>query len=81
MVTGGEPELTREEEAQREMARTAMSGVIARFLLAAFLALIAAVPMLELARSLRGDATRELGRVAWSARRGDEQRHGGACQR
>ncbi len=57
MVTGGEPELTREEEAQREMARTAMSGVTARFLLAAFFALIAAVPVLELVRSVRGDAT------------------------
>jgi len=57
MVTSGEPELTREEQAQREMARTAMSGGISHFLFAAFLALIAAVPMLELTRSLRGDAT------------------------
>jgi alginate O-acetyltransferase complex protein AlgJ len=57
MVTRGEPELTREEEAQREMARTAMSGRVARFLFAAFLGLIAAVPLLELTRSLRGDAT------------------------
>jgi alginate O-acetyltransferase complex protein AlgJ len=57
MVTSGEAELTREEQAQREMARTAMSGATARFLLLAFLALIAAVPVLELARSVRGDAT------------------------
>ena len=57
MVTSREPELTREEEAQREMARTAMSGATARFLLAAFLALIVAVPLLELVRSVRGDAT------------------------
>jgi alginate O-acetyltransferase complex protein AlgJ len=57
MVTSREPELTREEEAQREIARTAMGGGTARFLLAAFLALIAAVPLLELVRSMRGDAT------------------------
>jgi alginate O-acetyltransferase complex protein AlgJ len=57
MVTNGERELTREEEAQREMARTAMSGATARFLFTAFLALIAAVPMLELTGTLRGDAT------------------------
>jgi alginate O-acetyltransferase complex protein AlgJ len=57
MVTGAEPELTREEEAQREMARTEMSGLTARVLLAAFLALIAAIPLLELTRSLRGEAT------------------------
>ena len=57
MVTSHEPELSREEEAQREMARTAMTGGTARFLLAAFLALIAAVPLLELVRSVRGDTT------------------------
>ena len=57
MVTSREPELTREEAAQREVARTAMSGATARFLLAVFLALITAVPLLELVRSLRGDAT------------------------
>ena len=50
MVTSGEPELSREEEAQREMARTAMGGATARFLLLAFLALIAAPGLIMLWR-------------------------------
>jgi alginate O-acetyltransferase complex protein AlgJ len=57
MVTGREPELTREEVAQREIALTAMSRATARFLLGVFLVLIAAVPLLEVFRSARGAAT------------------------
>jgi alginate O-acetyltransferase complex protein AlgJ len=65
MVTSHEPEMTREERAQRDMALTVMSGAIARFLLAAFVAVIAAVPLLELARSLRGEAP-----ASWAELRG-----------